>query len=247
MIFCFLYVILFLNKLSFNTYFVVFYQCIIKMTENKNKNLENSINELNEDPKKGHFWKSSLDFILEISKTVIISLVIILPIRYFLIQPFMVDGDSMKPNFHNKEYLIVDEISYRLSEPTRGDVIVFHNPENHKEFYIKRIIGLPGESVKIEDGEIYIRTIGSEDFVKINESDYLSGEYKTFSYLKEVNLKNDEYFVLGDNRNNSKDSRIIGPINKSLVIGRVLFRGLPLNKISTFDSSKFNYGLETTK
>ncbi|MDD3284865.1 MAG: signal peptidase I [Patescibacteria group bacterium] len=203
--------------------------------------------ELNTDTKSRHFWKSSLSFVLEITKTVIISLAIILPIRYFLIQPFVVDGASMQPNFHDKEYLIIDEISYRFGAPERGDVVVFKNPENHKEFYIKRTIGLPGESVKIEDGEIYIKAINSDEFIKINELDYLPEDYKTFSYLKEVDLKDNEYFVLGDNRNNSKDSRIIGPVNKSLIIGKVWFRGLPLNKISTFDSSKFNYGLEITK
>lgn len=215
------------------------------MTENKN--IEDSLDETSQEPKTRHFWRSFLSFALEITKTVIISLAIILPIRYFLIQPFMVDGASMQPNFHDKEYLIVDEISYRLSEPERGDVVVFKNPENHKEFYIKRVIGLPGESIKIEDGEIYIKAKDSDEFIKINELDYLPEEYKTFSYLKEADLKENEYFVLGDNRNNSKDSRIIGPINKSLITGKVWLRGLPLNKISTFDSSKFNYGLETTK
>src|SRR5680860_453257 len=97
-------------------------------------------------------------FVWEIIKVVSISLAIILPIRYFLIQPFYVKGASMEPNFHDREYLIVDEISYRFREPARGDVIVFRYPENPEEYFIKRIIGLPGESLEIMNGGVYLYT-----------------------------------------------------------------------------------------
>lgn len=126
--------------------------------KNKNQNLEyiNEGEDVNFDnlpqPNK---WRERISFVLEIVKTVIISLAIILPIRYFLIQPFMVDGASMEPNFYNADYLIIDEISYRFKVPERGDVVVFKNPENTKEYFIKRVIGLPGETIKIQDGKVF--------------------------------------------------------------------------------------------
>ena len=97
--------------------------------------------------------KKLLSFIWEIIKIVIIALAIVVPIRYFLFQPFFVKGESMEPNFQNGDYLIVDELSYRLREPERGEVIVFKYPRNISQRYIKRIIGLPGEAVEIKDGK----------------------------------------------------------------------------------------------
>src|SRR3989338_5283921 len=92
-----------------------------------------------------------LAFIWETAKIIIISLAIIIPIRYYLVQPFFVKGASMEENFHDGDYLLIDEISYRLEVPRRGDVIVFRYPENQTQFYIKRIIGLPGETVEIKN------------------------------------------------------------------------------------------------
>ncbi len=206
----------------------------------KNK-AEKDLTAIETTEKKSHFWKSSLSFVLEIVKTVIISLAIILPIRYFIIQPFMVDGASMEPNFFDNEYLIINEISYRFTEPQRGDVIVFKNPENETQFFIKRVIALPKETIKIEEGDIYIRTQGEENFIKINESDYLPEITKTFGNIKEIKLTNDEYFVLGDNRKNSKDSRIIGPIKENLIMGKAWIRGFPIDRISVFKTN-YNYG-----
>ena len=95
-------------------------------------------------------------FVWEITKVVCISLAIILPVRYYLIQPFYVKGESMIPNFHDQEYLIVDEISYRFIAPERGQVIVFRYPRNPQEYFIKRIIALPGEEVQIKDGKVIV-------------------------------------------------------------------------------------------
>src|SRR5665811_1655226 len=95
-------------------------------------------------------------FVWEIVKVVSISLAIILPVRYYLIQPFYVKGASMEPNFHDQEYLIVDEISYRFKAPERGQVIVFRYPRNPQEYFIKRVIGLPNEDVQIRDGQVVI-------------------------------------------------------------------------------------------
>lgn len=165
-------------------------------------------------------------FIFEIVKVVLISLAIILPVRMFLVQPFYVEGASMEPNFYDKEYLIIDELSYRFHDPIRGEVVVFRNPDNNKQYYIKRIIGLPGETVEIINGKVSIN--GQE----LNEAyiDNLSGQ--SFSQLT---LGQDEYFVLGDNRPVSRDSRVFQALPKKLIIGRVWFRGWPVDRISTFN------------
>ena len=176
-------------------------------------------------------------FVWEITKVVAISLAIILPVRYFLIQPFYVKGASMEPNFHNSEYLIIDEISYRFEAPQRGQVIVFRYPLNPQEYFIKRIIALPGEEVQIKDGRITIFNSAHPDGFMLNEK-YLPADLQTFSENElKITVGPDEYFVLGDNRNASKDSRSFGMLNKSFITGKVLFRGWPLNEITVFNSS----------
>jgi len=175
-------------------------------------------------------------FIWEITKVVCVSLAIILPVRYYLIQPFYVKGASMEPNFHDQEYLIIDEISYRFKAPERGQVIVFRYPRNPQEYFIKRIIALPGESVLIKDGKIKIyNDLVPEGFV-LNES-YLPANLLTDSSSEvPVEVGENEYFVLGDNRNASKDSRSFGLVDKNFVIGKILFRGWPLNEITFFNA-----------
>ncbi|MFA5155091.1 MAG: signal peptidase I [Patescibacteria group bacterium] len=174
-------------------------------------------------------------FVWEITKVVAISLAIILPVRYFLIQPFYVKGASMEPNFHDHEYLIIDEISYRFESPRRGQVIVFRYPRDPQEYFIKRIIGLPGEEVQIKDGQILIFNGDYPDGLALPES-YLPSDLMTYDQSgAKVALGPDEYFVLGDNRNASKDSRSFGPVNRSFITGKVLFRGWPLNEITFFN------------
>jgi len=182
--------------------------------------------------------KKFLLFVWEIAKVIVISLAIILPVRYYLIQPFYVKGASMEPNFHDHEYLIIDELSYRFTSPERGQVIVFRYPRNPQEYFIKRVIGLPGEEVQIKDGKVLI--FGPElpvEGLTINE-DYLPADLMTYdqSTARSV-LGPDEYFVLGDNRGASKDSRSFGPVDRSFITGKVLFRGWPLNKITVFNQA----------
>lgn len=173
-------------------------------------------------------------FIWEILKVAIVSVAIILPVRYFLIQPFYVKGASMEPNFHDSEYLIIDELSYRFQAPTRGQVIVFRYPKNPQEYFIKRVIALPGESVQIKDGGVYIFNENNPEGWRLPE-EYINEEIKTFSNGDEkITVSPDEYFVLGDNRTSSKDSRSFGAVNKSFIIGKVLFRGWPISKASFF-------------
>lgn len=180
--------------------------------------------------------------ILEFFKIVIISLVIILPIRYFIIQPFYVKGASMEPTFHDHQYLIIDEISYRFNDPQRGDIIVFRYPQNPQEYFIKRIIGLPGERVEIRDGNIYIYNDKYPEGFVLDESVYLADNIRTYDLSEEiVTLRGGEYFVLGDNRNASKDSRSFGAVNKSFLTGRVMFRGWPFNQITVFHTPEYKY------
>lgn len=181
------------------------------------------------------FWRSSIDFVLEVVKIVVISLAIIIPTRYFLIQPFYVKGASMEPNFHNHEYLIIDELSYRLREPKRGEIVVFKYPIETTQYFIKRVIGLPGEKVRIEDGKIYIVNEEHPEGALLDESDYLEGIFRTIG-KKVYELGESEYFLMGDNRNSSLDSRNFGAVDRDLIVGRTWIRGWPLNKITLFSA-----------
>ncbi len=183
------------------------------------------------------FMKKFFLFVLEITKVVLISLAIILPVRYFLIQPFYVKGSSMQPNFQNNQYLIVDEISYRFTPPQRGQVIVFRYPLDPQEYFIKRVIGLPGEQIEFKSGHIIIfNTAHPKGFI-LSEK-YLPKGLDTFDQdQNKINIGPHQYFVLGDNRPASKDSRFFGPVNSSFIVGKVLLRGWPLDKFTVFDSA----------
>ena len=154
---------------------------------------------------------------------VVLAVIIVVPIRMFIFQPFLVKGSSMEPNFHNGDYLIIDEISFRLRTPQRGEVIVFKYPENPSQKFIKRIIGLPGETIEVNEGKVRI-TGPQEDFV-LDENVYLSG-VKTIG-VDTLKLAADEYFVLGDNREHSSDSRYWGSVPRANLIGRVWWRVIP--------------------
>lgn len=184
--------------------------------------------------------KNFLYFIWDLVKIVIISLAIIIPVRYFLIQPFYVQGSSMEPNFHNDEYLIVDEISYDFNDPQRGDVVVFKYPRNPQEFFIKRIIGLPGETLKFKHGDIFIYNDIYDHGVKLREK-YLPKGRETMYSGNMVHLGEGEYYFLGDNRNVSRDSRSFGPVDESMIQGRVLFRGWPLDKMKFFHNPQYQF------
>lgn len=144
----------------------------------------------------------------------------------------------MEPNFLDHEYLIVDELSYRLRAPERGEVVVFKYPNNQQEFFLKRIIGLPGERVKIADGKVTIYNSAHPEGVELKE-DYLSKDLLTNGEPRTVTLDSDEYYVLGDNRANSFDSRRFGAVKKDLIIGRALFRGWPLSRLGVFGAPNF--------
>jgi len=170
--------------------------------------------------------KSFLVLAWEIFKIFVVSLAIIIPIRYFLIQPFFVQGASMEPNYEDGEYLIIDEISYRLREAERGEVIVFKYPQNPSEFFIKRIIGLPGETIKIQNSTIVIENKTNPLGFVLDESSYLKNVPSMGQQA--VTLGEDEFFVLGDNRSASFDSRRWGSLPRNDIIGKVWIKAWPI-------------------
>jgi len=172
--------------------------------------------------------KSSKSDLKDIIKFTIIALLIVIPIRMYIAQPFIVIGDSMVPTFHNGEYLIVDEITYKLEEPERGDVIVFKFPSDKSRHLIKRIIGLPGESVKIAGGKVEVTTVDGE-IITLDEKEYING---SFGGMTTETLGDDEYFVMGDNRQASSDSRSWGPLEENFIVGKALIRLFPLTAIA---------------
>jgi signal peptidase I len=178
------------------------------------------------------FGKRVLRSVGELLQVALIVTAIVLPIRYFLIQPFYVKGASMEPNFEDHQYLIIDEVSYRLRAPQRGEICVFRYPNDPSQFFIKRIIGLPGETVTVSGGKVTIT--GTDGELKtLDESSYLSSGIVTAGE-KSVTLGSGEYFVLGDNRPNSLDSRIFGTVPRADIVGRVMLRGWPIDKFSWF-------------
>ena len=184
-------------------------------------------------------WRARWRSFLEIVKIVVISAAIVIPIRLFIVCPFYVQGASMEPNFYDREYLLVDEISYRFREPERGEVVVFRYPEDPREYFIKRIIGLPGETLKIDNGGVYLLDKSTNSWTKLAES-YLVSDSDTLAFeAQQVTLGPDEFFVLGDNREHSRDSRYFGPLNRRYLIGRVMFRGLPLKRMQFFKAPSY--------
>jgi signal peptidase I len=185
----------------------------------------------------GPVWGAVLAFMLEVIQIVVISSAIIIPIRYFLIQPFYVKGASMEPNFYDHEYLIIDEISYRFREPVRGEIVVFRYPRDPDQYFIKRVVALPGETIEITENHVIIYNEEHPNGFELKE-EYLGGERTNGK--ERVTLGEDEYFVLGDNRDSSLDSRSFGTLTRDHLIGRVWARGLPLSRIGTFEVPEYN-------
>lgn len=178
-------------------------------------------------PLKTKIMKGIMDF-WDLIKFAVVALVIVIPIRMFIAQPFVVSGESMFPTFHDGEYLIVDELSYHIGTPNRGDVIVFHFPKDTKRFFIKRIIGMPNEEISINNGEVIIINKENPNGIVLSEP-YINESFNTTTSFK---TGDKEYFVMGDNRNRSSDSRIWGMLPEKLITGRAYLRLLPVKEIS---------------
>ena len=166
----------------------------------------------------------------------VVALGLALFIRFFIAAPYVVSGQSMEPNFHDWQYLIVDRISYDLGEPSRGDIIVFDLPHNESKAIIKRIIGLPGETVVLSGTQV---TIINEEHPQgfTLEEPYLDSANLAGGNELMMKLSADEFFVLGDNRRVSADSRAWGSLPRKDIVGRVLFRLYPFDQLSIFPST----------
>jgi signal peptidase I len=163
----------------------------------------------------------------ELVRFAIIAFIIVIPVRLFVAEPFIVSGSSMVPTFTNGDYLIVDKISYELGAPKRDDVVVFRYPRDTTKFFIKRIIGLPNETVDIKGNDVTITNGTHTEGFKLDQP-FVKNPANNDTHIV---LKSDEYFVMGDNRSGSSDSRVWGPVRRSLLTGRAFLRLFPLNKI----------------
>lgn len=208
--------------------------------EMENKNSQKELEQRIQKEKK----KKRLTFGLELVVYLGIAIIVTYVILNFVGQRTIVDGNSMYPTLNDGESLIVDKLSYRFREPERFDIIVFpFHEENGKDvYYIKRIIGLPGESIQIQDNQILING-------QVLEEDYGYGQYTEGGYASTpVYLGADEYFVIGDNRSISKDSRYlnefgqpeVGCIHRDQILGRAVFRVWPLEQFGTIKRADVN-------
>lgn len=187
--------------------------------------------------------------IIELVKVFLLAVVIIIPVRIFLFQPFFVQGSSMEPNFEDGQYLIVSEFGYKqvrlgtsgeaplllsdFRDLARQEAIVFRYPKKPEQFFIKRLIGLPGETIEIKNNHVKIKNaLHPEGFI-LKESEYLINE-ATLADMPARTLGDDEYFVMGDNRDFSYDSRAFGPVGKEFIMGRVLLRAWPFGESQIF-------------
>lgn len=168
--------------------------------------------------KEKSFFRELIDFAL-------IALLIVLPFRIFIAQPFVVSGASMDPTFKDGEYLIVDQISYRFHTPERGSVLIFKYPKDTSKYFIKRVIGLPGETVEIKSGVVTIKNPKNPKGFSLNEPYIVYPKSDNFS----TTLSTDEYFVMGDNRLGSADSRYWGPMPTQDIVGRPILRLFPIS------------------
>lgn len=176
------------------------------------------------------FW----DFI----EAIVFALAIFVVVYLFLFQPNQVKGRSMDPTFHDLEYILTDKISFRLGLPNRGDVVVFKSPKNADVDFIKRIIGLPSETVKISGGKVFINDQRLDESVYLDASVY-TGPESFLGENQEITVPAGKYFVMGDNRPHSSDSRDFGPVAPSEFIGKVFFRYWPVDRFGQVGGANY--------
>ena len=207
------------------------------MEQENKKNTNGDKAKIEETKKSSSFLSDLKDFSFDTIRIIVISLIIIIGIRSFVMQPFFVNGQSMEPNFYDGDYLIVNEIGYRIDDPKRGDVIIFHYPNDPHQFFIKRIIGLPGEKIEIRNNKIVIYNKEHPDGFALDEIYISKSAVISKDYSQE--LKNDEYYVLGDNRIASSDSRVWGVLEKHYIVGKAWIRAWPFDNFSVFEEVEY--------
>lgn len=180
-------------------------------------------------PNQNSFFDNLGTRLIDFIQTLVVCGAIFVLIYLFVAQPHKVSGRSMVPNFQDGDFILTDKLSYRFDQPKRGDVIVLKNPKSESQEFIKRIIAVPGDSIQILNGNIYLNG------ERLNEK-YLPAEFQTdgAGYLREgeiLKVENNQYIVLGDNRQYSSDSRQWGPITREEIVGRTFFRYWPPKSI----------------
>lgn len=176
---------------------------------------------------------------LEILEVVVIAVGAVFLIRYFLVQPFLVSGASMVPNFRDGDYLLVDELTYRIRDPGRGEVAVFHYPNDRSTFFIKRIIGLPGEEIRIHDNSVVVVNELYPDGFDLQEPYLLPDTLTSGDY--DIELGEDEYYLLGDNRLYSYDSRAWGALTRDELVGVARLRLWPIKEATVLAAPQYAY------
>lgn len=181
-------------------------------------------------------------FIIELIKVGAFTIATIFVVRTFLFKPFYVRGASMENNFFDHEYLIIDEVSYRFHEPKRGDVVVFRYPNDPSQYFLKRVIGLPGETVTVRNGQVVVSNKDFPNGIVLSEI-YLHSGLRTPGDIA-ATMREGQYFVMGDNRSASWDSRGFGPINEGAIVGRVWVRGWPFDRAQAFSTPSYQLKLK---
>jgi signal peptidase I len=171
----------------------------------------------------------------ELVRIVTITIALVIGFRVFIANPFKVEGKSMEPTYFDKEYLVIEELSYRFQDPVRGQVVVLRPPTEPKKYFIKRIIGLPGETVELNQGVVTIYNKAYPTGWVLREDTYIdladmTQDERDSLTMRPMTLGADEYFVLGDNRLASFDSRFFGPITREALVGRAWVRGWPIHR-----------------
>ena len=188
---------------------------------------------------------------VELIRVIALAVIIIIPVRTFLFQPFFVSGSSMEPNFEDGQYLVISEFGYKTTDSLVGiplgftvtpykylhreDIAVFEYSQNPETYFIKRAIGLPGESIEIKRGRVVIYNEDNPQGMFLDETRYLSREAQlSMQDMPKISLKDDEYFLMGDNRGHSHDSRSFGPVQRKKITGKVLLRAWPVDEMKMF-------------
>jgi len=185
---------------------------------------------------------------LEVLEVAVVAVVAVFIVRTYLVQPFLVSGSSMSPNFSNGDYVLVDELTYHLRAPERGEVVVFHDPQDYPTYFIKRIIGLPGDRIEIQNNTITVFNSEYPNGLALDESYLPAGTPvspencdggSVTSGICTYNLSSSTYLALGDNREFSFDSRDWGPLPAANIVGLVRVRLWPLNDLTAFTAPKY--------